>query len=108
MNKIEYFVSLEHKKELREEVLTISNKMIDLLKFSQHIRKLQAEKLKEMELVKEKIKEIAKLTVEFRKVMPHIKIANIDEEAEDIRYSEQLDALERSIQKIEKKLQSLE
>lgn len=108
MNDVEFFVQLDEKKELRTELLTLSKTFVDLLQRSEKIRQLQMKKKQEMETIKERIKDIAKLTIQLRTALPHIKLANVEEEQEDLRYTEQLEALEDSIHDIEKKLKSIE
>ncbi|MBI3033398.1 hypothetical protein HYY69_08045 [Candidatus Woesearchaeota archaeon] len=108
MNEIEYFVEVDQKKELRNELLTLSKAFVELLQRSEKIRQLQIKRKLEIETIKERIKEIAKLTVKLRTALPSIKLANIEEEKEDIRYTQQLEALEESIHDIEKKLKNIE
>ncbi|MBT6040694.1 hypothetical protein HOH15_02070 [Candidatus Woesearchaeota archaeon] len=114
----DYFIQVNQQDKFRIDLLTVQKQLLDCLKRCELFKQIRSEKIKEIENLRQKLKELTTLCDELKTQMPKAKIAKLKTQEKAYSrekkpqsfydYSKELEKLSGSIEEIESKLQELD
>ena len=113
-----YFIQVNQQDKFRIDILTAQKELLDCLKRCELFKQIRTEKLKEIENLRQILKELVTLYDELKTQLPKAKIAKLKTQEKAYSrekkpqsfydYSKELEKLSSSIEEIEGKLQELD